>query len=648
MTIAIRRHRRIWVCALAALGVVIAARSVRAIPLDESGDIKLGLRAYTAVRIGTEKIGGTTDPLNYPSSPAGHVRQNRYFLQLDFDHNLTRVTDTSWGAARLFGLLDNGFNSLGWNGHADVRYTVQYRGEGEGIYDYGPQEYSDSAAVLREYRGPVPNVKIPSLNVNLKRALPEEYIQDRVDKLRRIARQRHRLFLAYLDWERGPVFLRVGRQVLAWGETDVFRLLDNINPLDDSFGGFFISLDERRLPLEMVRSSYRFGDIGPLQDAFLEGFAATGARVATFPGIPNGSPWSPGGIGNPNPQVNTRVVGPDATDIRGGARLVFNYKDVTTTLAHYYTYLDVPGVRFVLPGLRQCQGESAATNTARFCNPIMARQEFPRVPITGLSITFPVPSWYTIVRSEAAYFQGEPMNRQGTGNPNDSFAAPGSAGAKRLIDANNTEGGLNPFVYPTFIDPAGARKHPLWGHLLQRDTFNMAVGADINRFISWLNPTQTFFISTQMFYKHVFDSPGDLVLPVPYRNIPVGNQTPVIGTKGPLNDVLNSLPGIKTGCANKNGKRVPCSLQPRLYHLNDDRILQTLLITTSYSGGRVVPFYGMFYDWQGAVVFQPGVQLVRDPFRFIADYTRIEGAPTGQFGAVRDRDNIRFQVEYVF
>jgi hypothetical protein len=40
--------------------------------------------------------------------------------------------------------------------------------------------------------------------------------------------------------------------------------------------------------------------------------------------------------------------------------------------------------------------------------------------------------------------------------------------------------------------------------------------------------------------------------------------------------------------------------------------------------------------------------LVRDPFRFIVDYTRIEGAPTGQFGAVRDRDNVRFQVEFVF
>ena len=66
---------------------------------------------------------------------------------------------------------------------------------------------------------------------------------------------RNRLFLAYLDFEKGPLFLRLGRQNLAWGETDVFRLLDNINPLDDSFGGFFIALDERRVPLAMVRSS---------------------------------------------------------------------------------------------------------------------------------------------------------------------------------------------------------------------------------------------------------------------------------------------------------------------------------------------------------------------------------------------------------
>ena len=647
MTKAVRRHSTFALLLLAILAGVAGPHSASAITIDDQGEMKLGLRAYTAVRIGTDQLGGEENPLNYPSSPAGHVRQSRYFLQIDFDHDLTRLAETSYGPARLFGLLDQGFDSLGWQGKSDIRYTVQYRGEWEGIYAYGPGEYSNSAGRLSAYRGPVPNISVPALNVNLQRALPQQYIEERTRRLLRIAQDRNRLFLAYLDWERGPLFFRIGRQVLAWGETDVFRLLDNINPLDDSFGGFFIALDERRLPLNMIRSSYRFGDVGPLQDAFLEGFVANGNQVSTWPGIPNGSPWTPGGIANPNPQVSTQWNLPKSTDVRGGARFVFTYKDVTTTLAHYYTYFDVPGVRFVLPGLRQCAGETSASNTARFCNPILAVQEFPRVPISGLSTTFPVPSWYTIVRTEFAYFQGEPMNRQGRGNPNDSFAAKGSPGYNRLVAENNTEGGLNPFVWPTFIDPAGNRKNPLYGEVLQRDTLNMAIGADVNRFIQWLNPTQTFFFSTQFFYKHVFNSPGDLVLPTPFRNIAVGDQTPVLGTKGSTNQLLQAAFGVTPGCGPKNNKK-PCKLQPRLYHLNDNRFLQTLLVTTSYSGGRIVPSFGMFYDWQGAWVFQPGVALVRDPFRWIFDYTAVVGAPTGQFGAVRDRDNVRFQMEYVF
>ena len=634
MTNAIRRDRLFVWLLLAAFCGASSPREARALTIDDRGEMKLGMRAYTAVRVGTEKIGGSTDPLNWPSSAAGHVRQNRYFLQLDFDHDITRLAHETWGLARGFDMLDQGLSLLGWKGQSEIRYTVQYRGEGEGIYDYGPSEYSDPGDTLKVFRLNVPAVNIPGL-VNLKRTLPPKYIEDRVSRLNRIARQRHRLFLAYLDWERGPLFLRVGRQVLAWGETDVFRLLDNINPLDDSFGGFFIALDERRLPVEMIRSSYRVGDLWFMQDAFLEAFVANGNQVATDPGIPNGSPWAPGGIANPNPSVTTVVNNPDFGDVRGGARYVFTTHDVTTTLAHYYTYLDVPGIRFRIPGVVNCGGSTS--NTARFCNPIIAYQDFPRVPITGASITFPLTSFYSIIRSEAAYFQGEPMNRQGRGDPNDTLAAKGTPGYNRLVAQNNTEGGLNPFVYPRFIDPAGARKNPLFGKLLQRDTFNMAIGADVNRFIHWLNPTQTFFFTTQLFYKHVFDSPGDLILPVPFRNIPVGNQTPILGTKGIL----------PIGCGPKGHKR-PCPLQPRLYHLNDDRFLQTLLITTSYSGGRIVPQFGMFYDWQGAIVFQPGIQYVRDPFRFIADYTRIEGAPTGQFGTVRDRDNIRFQVEFVF
>src|SRR5207249_954160 len=104
----------------------------------------------------------------------------------------------------------------------------------------------------------------------LSPTLDERFIDRRISRLRRIARNRHRFFLGYLDFAKGPVFVRIGRQILAWGETDNFRLLDNINPLDASFGGFFIALDERRVPLDMFRASYRFGQIGPVSDAFLE------------------------------------------------------------------------------------------------------------------------------------------------------------------------------------------------------------------------------------------------------------------------------------------------------------------------------------------------------------------------------------------
>ena len=269
--------------------------------------------------------------------------------------------------------------------------------------------------------------------------------------------------------------------------------------------------------------------------------------------------------------------------------------------------------------------------------------------------SFPITSLYSIVRSEVAYFRGEPMNRQGKGNSFDSFDAGngvGTPGTRRLRALDNTEGGLNPFVYPRFL--ALGRTGPVWGTVLQRDTFNMSVGLDVNRFIRQLNPTQTFFISTQLFYKHVFNAPDDLVLPVPFRNLPVDPRLPIVGNPSADGNVLPGVGGCgaKVPNAPKVGGSRPgtraCRLQPRLFPQQQDRFLQTLLITTSYSGGRIVPSLGMIYDWVGGVVVQPGVTLVRDPFRVTVDYTSVTSVAAQQFGTVRDRDNVRFQVEYVF
>ncbi|HWP67209.1 MAG TPA: DUF1302 family protein [Candidatus Limnocylindria bacterium] len=608
--------------------LLVNAGSVRALELDEEGAMRLGLRAYNAVRLGTQTI-GDQEPFYFPRSGAGHVRQHRYFLQLDLEHDLLQYTHSGWGLARLLGWLDPNV----------LKYAVTYRGEREGIYEYGPSEYEDYRNELLKFRRKVPAGGLAAA-VGLRQKLERKYINDTVSRLHRIGDSRNQLFYAYLDVEKGPAFLRVGRQVLAWGETDIFRLLDNINPLDDSFGGFFIPLDERRMPLDMIRGSWNFGSVGPLSDTFFEAFVAQGNRVAQDPGIPNGSPWRPGGMGYPNPILQQITVVPDYWDVRWGGRLVTTWNDVTFTLAQYWTYFDIPTARFILPGCpRDATGACTGTATPTFSNPIYAVAEHPRVPITGASATFPLEKFYSIVRTEIAYFNGEPFNRQGTGNPEDNVFGLGTPQANRLRDEKNTEGGLNPFVYQRFLDLA--RQNPIKGTTLRLDTFNVAIGLDVNRYIRFLNPHQTFFITTQMFYKHVFDSPGDLVLPVLHRNIGVNSNAPVVGVDGPA-------PGLGQGCVSKKGVTRNCALQPRLLHLDDDRFLHTLLITTSYRGGRIVPQLGMFYDWQGAYVLQPGVTFIRDPFRFVVDYTGVFGATTGQFGAVIDRDNVRFQVEYVF
>ena len=105
--------------------------------------------------------------------------------------------------------------------------------------------------------------------------------------------QQYDLWEAYFDLSRGPAFFRVGRQNLAWGETDIFRLLDAINPLDNTFGGPFEDLDDRRIPLWMLRGSYNFGRLGPIATLTVEGFWVPGnwdVRVA--PLAPSGTPYA--------------------------------------------------------------------------------------------------------------------------------------------------------------------------------------------------------------------------------------------------------------------------------------------------------------------------------------------------------------------
>ena len=125
--------------------VLAPATPLRALDLDDNGAFRLGLRSYTAVRFGSQQI-GDEEPYNFPGSGAGHLRQHRYFLQLDLEHDLLSYARSGHGLAR----------ALGWANLDLFKYSLTYRGEREGIYDYGPSEYSHYRDKLLAFRRKVP------------------------------------------------------------------------------------------------------------------------------------------------------------------------------------------------------------------------------------------------------------------------------------------------------------------------------------------------------------------------------------------------------------------------------------------------------------------------------------------------------------
>src|SRR5512144_1382385 len=132
------------ICRFASFFVVLIAgvRAVVAAPLDEQGDITLSVRAYTAARIATQDTDMqllqhgdriTRRSLSFPISDAGHLRQSRSFVEAEVEHDLNRLVKEGFGPFVLLHSLPFSFRKLS--------YTLTYRGEYEGVFDYGPSEY---------------------------------------------------------------------------------------------------------------------------------------------------------------------------------------------------------------------------------------------------------------------------------------------------------------------------------------------------------------------------------------------------------------------------------------------------------------------------------------------------------------------------
>ena len=60
--------------------------------------------------------------------------------------------------------------------------------------------------------------------------------------------------------------LRLGKQQVIWGRTDLFRVLDVINPVDYSRHNIYDELEDIRIPMWMLKADFRFGATGPFDD----------------------------------------------------------------------------------------------------------------------------------------------------------------------------------------------------------------------------------------------------------------------------------------------------------------------------------------------------------------------------------------------
>ncbi len=161
---------------------------------------------------------------------------------------------------------------------------------------------------------------------------------------------------AYLDIEMfdSQLWLRLGKQAVVWGKTELFRNQDQWNPQDLALASL-PSLEESRIGLWMARGIWHFWEVGPLEDLRAE-------LVLTFDDF---EPTDIGRCGEPytpNPACN-KTLGlfihgltglglagetrpPDPWDsskgIEVGGRLEWRWDRFSFALSDYWGYTDLP------------------------------------------------------------------------------------------------------------------------------------------------------------------------------------------------------------------------------------------------------------------------------------------------------------------
>jgi hypothetical protein len=329
---------------------------------------------------------------------------------------------------------------------------------------------------------------MPRLVYDAAMDLNRKYERDIFSKERHDFKTEDDIREVYADIVWGNTRIRTGKQQIMWGESDLFRMADVINPLDVSWDYVLYSsvssFEDIRIPLWAVDFfwSQPTGHQWAVEFVWLPGFIEDGFEPVKV--APENANWNIPG----QPQFfidSIRDSEPEDgwENSEFGLRLKAVFRGWDLALFYFYTRMDHPTPK---EDIFQRLVKNATTNPFYGVGPVPGlpiyfwRGEYFSFPfVNKLGATFNKYEDYTktIWRGECVYIFNEPM-------PDGSI------------------------VNQTFTN----------SKIYEKDTFQYMLGFDRPTMIRFLNPNRSFLISMQFFQRYiinddsnVFDaSPGGL------------------------------------------------------------------------------------------------------------------------------------------
>lgn len=431
----------------------------QAVYLDPDQNVSLRARIYSQAGVRLEDSQVDT----VPETEAGQLVQHRNFYNPELDAKLTPYT--TWMAG----------TPLRWLAPDDLRFRVAAWGFYDGIYDYGSSQFGEQQRLVNSTIGDFQErprrawfIEGPELNPAAS-TLSEIFPDAEGLRPRDIYANDQRVNELYLSYVKGPLFVRLGRQSISWGESDTIALLDQNNPFDTTLAapGIFQDLEEARIPLWTLRASYNLFDVfGPFSSGAVEAYWVPGdidTNTGTLP-LLTASPYSPRGD---DPQNNPALqflpvqfvlfdhIPPERFEnSRWGVRLQTVVNRFFTVQAWYYTHFPnapVPRKAPLVPVADSGGTQLFITETVHELTAVV-----------GLANTFFFEPLDGIVRMEAEYFDNEPAFvpeiNLGIGNPAvpNQLALLEYVGDVPKADFLRWEVGFDRFFFLRFLNPANS------------------------------------------------------------------------------------------------------------------------------------------------------------------------------------------------